>query len=643
MVTICSILLLLGAGWTGAGADLFTHDGVEIRETGAIRTIAGAWTVAITISPPAVLHTGKWLANISRIIEKAEEWTSKEDGQLWRERVRRLRKRIEGEHGPEQFSLVQPVLELTHNRKRRGLFDFVGVAARSLFGVATSADVQKLQKVIKEVYAGHQRLKHHAVQMVSVMNMTRSLVQGNANRILLVQNQTRLAYQLAEKASEEATKEAWEVQKMALARTIDGGILGIEIAVDSYEEARWQYHRQKIQLERGILTEDLLPQHQLQSVLSRMVEHGYEILSTHWYYQHVKVTPLWEATDHLAFRLVLPGVSRDQYIGYALRYIPIRFNAKLLRQVVGMREVAIHTLTRATFRPKQCAGHQPQVCWPTREEVAPSCEASLVAGVLAPVCTIQITKRGKVSSTVHESATGTEDPIVVAYEPEVKVTLRCPARAPITIRIDGPRKMHLPAGCRLESKDWILRGVELGHTRIHLRSLPTLSLPRLNISWPTKVHPHITKQLQMLPHVNVPLLNVHEWEWTNEQTDMEEGWSTILGPGHYVTFGSNGVTIVVIIILLGLHVYYTKRSGREKAGPNQGEGQPQPASRPAPAAPNAPVLIQKLQLPTPPMPISRGPPRRELYPTRDLAQALTMGMTDIELRQLCQELTVKGD
>ena len=108
--------------------------------------------------------------------------------------------------------------------------------------------------------------------------------------------------------------------------------------------------------ERGTLTENMLPPHQLQAVLSWIREHGYETLAAHWYYQHVKVTPLWEATDHLAFSLVLPRVSMDQYIGYALRRVPIRFNTELLWQVEGMREVGIHTLTHATFRPRQCVG-----------------------------------------------------------------------------------------------------------------------------------------------------------------------------------------------------------------------------------------------------------------------------------------------
>ena len=175
--------------------------------------------------------------------------------------------------------------------------------------------------------------------------------------------------------------------------------------------------------------------------------------------------------------------------------------------------------------------------------------------------------------------------------------------------------------------------MELGHTGIHLRSPPTFSLPSLNTRWPKRIHPQITKQLTMLPHVNVSLLDVHKWEWTEEQSDLGERWATLLRPEHYMTFSSNGVTIVVIIILLVLHATYIKKSSGGMAVLTKGEGRLPQDNWPVPAAPSARVMIQKLQLST--TPINRSPA------PRDQIQDLTMGMMDAKLQQLCKEVTLQ--
>ena len=103
------------------------------------------------------------------------------------------------------------------------------------------------------------------------------------------------------------------VQILELSRQIDGLISELEIVVNDYRTQKAIFHRQKLQLERGWLTEDILPPPYLHDVLDQIIDKGHEVLRDEWYYQHFTVRPMWETVSELTYQVMFPALSRESY------------------------------------------------------------------------------------------------------------------------------------------------------------------------------------------------------------------------------------------------------------------------------------------------------------------------------------------
>ena len=284
----------------------------------------------------------------------------------------------------------------------------------------------------------------------------------------------------------------------------------LEHVVDGFIRATDIYHRQRLQLERGLLTEELVRQAELRSVLEEVRRSGFRPLHLHWYYQYAEVKPIWDGVEHLAFSVALPAVGPDHYMLYGLHYLPVLLDSKHVRTLVGEPEVAVNSVKPFSFIPTECIGRAPTVCRLTLERRHTSCEAALVSGEDPSRCSVHIAKRGQETISVVPPSRGATAVAVAAYgDAQEVVRLRWRGKRVIVRRIRGPVLLDLPQGCHLEGRDWTLYSEVLQTTNIHYEAVKPMTLPSINITWLKSLHPAVVAHLAVLPRITVPLVSLH--------------------------------------------------------------------------------------------------------------------------------------
>ena len=370
----------------------------------------------------------------------------------------------------------------------------------------TEDDIRVLSNFIRQNQQGINVLQHNVGELISIVNQTRRYVRENRMDLQDVRAETARLHALATATARRTQALEFYQGRASIRRHVDLAILQMEMAIRDYRLQGQIFHRQRLQLERGWLTEDILSPPALASILQLLRRQGHDALDIEWYYQHVRVTPLWQEDRELLFRAVLPAVAKEQYLQYGLGYFKVPMDDHHLRQLVGQPRVAVSTLTGTTFVPKDCAGTNPIVCDPTARTLVPTCESALVTGQVPRACQVAITPRRNTTAEVFRLSDRTLV-VVVAYVPTA-TTLRCRGQPPVRMTIKGPQQVHVPDLCLLEAREWRVSGIQRGKGTVHL-SLPTyVQVPGLNVSWPRTLPPEVGDKLKFTERVEVPLVDM---------------------------------------------------------------------------------------------------------------------------------------
>ena len=545
----CSTLLLI-VGFALIEADLFQDDGVLVEEQGTVRTISGLWTVMIVLHPPTRPNTTSWTEHLRLGIEKAGRQITKEDKLMWLTRMAALRAKREVplDVWAQRAAAATPTGGRT--RVRRGLFDFVGKLGRSLFGTATVDEVRALRALIRHNQENQAILRHNEREMVSVVNQTRRYVRENRLDLQQVRAETIHLHDLATATAKETQALQLYRGRAQIRRRIDLALQQMELAMQDYRLQERIFHRQKLQLERGWLTEDILTPNSMTAILRTLANTGHHTLPAVWYYQYLRVTPVWGSPTELGFRVVIPALAKTHYLKFGLRYFKVPVGTNQLRQLVGRDSLAINTLTGTTFTPHDCAGSAPMLCDPTYETLVPTCEGALVTGRQAPDCRVIITPRRNATSEVFRLSDRTTV-AVVAYTP-TEVTTRCPGLPPQRQTVQGPQRVPIPDNCLLETDSWRVSSMRKGHRSLNLVPPVYAQVPRLNITWPRSVPPYVLDKLKWNDRAEVPLVDLHRF--TSGKDKVLPSWTELRdlsyrygGPVLVVLVGGMVVAIVVCI------------------------------------------------------------------------------------------------
>ena len=520
------------------GADLFTEDGVLIQAEGETRTIKAVWTVLVVINPPHTLPMQVWVDRVQRGITAAGSHVSAGDKLAWESRLSTLL--LEGSLGVEERLHDIP----TAGRPRRGLVDAIGSLSKFLFGVSTIGDVAALRDIVEKARYNNDVLSHDVQRLVTVANQTRRLVRENRMDLRrLRQHEGALLSQL-NRQGEKLSLLEHRVNSLSISRIIDRSINELELVSRGHQLQLASFFVQKRELERGWLTESILSPTELSVVLRTIRLRGFATPIPEWYFENSRVEPLWVNDRQLVFRSKLVGLSRKTYLQFSLNYFPVGMGSQHLRQVRGRGKVAIDTISGAVFWPIECSGKNPRVCLQGKEELKPTCESNLITNRTSGLCQLAITKRGERLSEVYALR---DDRVVVVSYAVLSVFLRCSGKAAKERTVDGPSLVHLPGGCELGTKDWNIRGIEQGQHSLNKTFEIIQSFKSLNFSFPKHTKLKALEALNWTDRVEVPLLQVRDWEHQPLGFTRDHVRSALYVSGSVLSFC---LLLLIVLVLL---------------------------------------------------------------------------------------------
>lgn len=489
-----ALTLMVLCGWMmeATSADLFREDGVLVNRQGEARRVSAVWQLVVLITPPNRPPLGHWIDQIRRGMSKVNRTRWWNEIEQWEHRLDLVERQI----AVRTESADRPT------RTRRSPFDFLGDGASWLFGVATKEQLEEVAAVVRLSTLRTDALMHNAEHLLTIMNTTRRVQIAMARRL--------------HRTGVFALKALHGIEKLQLQAKDLEHVVQISTAVEevadvssSYVQAQAQYNQLQTQIDKGVLTEQLLDHAQLKHVLSVARAAGRRTLNAHWYYRNAVVHPVWGRGRKVAFSVALPLVAADRYIQYDIKYLPVRFGHEHLRYLTGAGLVAVSTQRGSSFLPDDCAGSQPAVCRPAVEARRVTCEAALVTGRNPAACTVRIVKTTDQSATVLAPTEGSNLVTVAPHTSELMIKVRCPGKESVEVRVHQPTLVTLPPTCHMEGEGWVLHSVMIKSKRIEvMTSNPSLQLPSLNLSWPDALHPEWRSSLTLLPELRVPVLDI---------------------------------------------------------------------------------------------------------------------------------------
>ena len=528
--------------------NLFTDDGVLIETVGTIRTINGLWTVVVTLHPPNKPDIGDWKNLIWTVLEDHSDVIAEEDGQIWVAQLNALSK-IDTDGLLDPIGLPDGHVMTYQHRVKRGLLNIVGTLSKSLFGTATAEDVRALQHAVAEAQENTQNLYHNQRDLLSVFNKTRHIVAQNALDIEEIQREMHTLFQNIRIEANETNALIKSISKLDFSRRMDLNLQQMKDVVHHFRLQQQVFHQQRVQLERGFLTEDILSVHILQDVLRQMRERHLATLPPTWYYENLRVLPLWEQQHELAYRLTIPGLSTEEYLHYKLRYFGVKWGPSHIRKLVGRDEIAINTITASSFVPENnnCLGKLPLVCHPAKIELQSKCEANLVAGVTNPGCNFYVYKRGNISIDLHQHSSNKSEIVLVGYEPTEVIT-RCVGQSAIKEVITGPVIIKLNPDCSIETKEWRVYAIQKFSSKLDLAFHHYMSLPSINITWPERPPIKIAGQLNSSKQTEIPWDDLPELIEPVFTPYQPSEWDQY---GWYIV-GAGGFSLLIILLIITL-------------------------------------------------------------------------------------------
>ena len=403
MHRMCCPLQLFFSFFPLVDTDLFHDDGILVQPPQQAKVIVARWTATVLIPRPAPLPLQVWVGAIRSAIQQGYTWTDPEDRRVWEKRLRRLL--TDGD-------------ARNVTRSHRGIIDIVGHLSKTLFGTATSRDINKVRRLINMLGNRQEEIVHHVTNLWTLVNKTWSYGRENRNDIGTLQQQVRDVRLALSRHFSVLTK---EIKTVRFAQAVDRSLTELEL-IKEQSRQNWREYQSTIrELQHEQLSSRLLPSSVVDQIRQALLQTGYEGLSDFWYYSNAKTFLLRSSRIGLLFVTHLPVVSWSRYLCYKLQYFPIAYNGDTLwRQVKGRPTILVGTTDAYASYPTDCIEDVPVVC-KTSVFRKGLCEQGLVDDATAYNCPIIMSNSS--SSPLLFRLNNRE--VILSTQRPVSVTQRC--------------------------------------------------------------------------------------------------------------------------------------------------------------------------------------------------------------------------
>jgi hypothetical protein len=271
----------------------------------------------------------------------------------------------------------------------------------------------------------------------------------------------------------------------------------IEMVADQFLEAHHQWLVRKQHLETGHLSEDLLPPEILTSILrAKLPSHSRIISPVQWYYQEVKVIPMWNA-HQLIFQAVLPVISEVPWraVHFTSWPVPVKHHYVHLQLPDTILE---DTRSNLIALNPACIGTSPLVCYPSAQRLVSQypCAAKLLLSKpeYSPHCAVQFSTSLGHAMPHHRQFPDTvegvtlQDRLVHRHFNEyifitngTVLTYRCQGLSAERVPVQpGVYHLSLTYPCLVQSQTWTVKSSFTRTTNVTILEQLTMSLPNIS-------------------------------------------------------------------------------------------------------------------------------------------------------------------
>ncbi len=443
-------------------------------------------------------------------------------------------------------------------RQKRGLFNFVGNIASSLFGIPSSDDISLLAQANKRLASATE----------GVVRTQRAIV---AKVDILGHNQERLAAAINNVIDHQQEQVVWMtkfagiIQKHLRIMTL---INMVSDAISNFDTIQRQAALARMSCESRKVNEIILPHSFLEQILSSGDNHQTVDLMNYYGYLEVEKITFINGDNYCLIKA--PLFSADNLRKIHIHTFPTCVNTSCVR-IFQPPPFVFNSHTEDIFFPETCFGPQPQACLPSvkYDKNTLPCYHGLYLNDPTQLkeCPLTLYRQRPPPGPIQ---TATLNRFVV----ETKNTLyhyRCPSETPQVGRLQaGTYVITLDPPCVLDASTFILTGVPVHQFNYSLPDLQILELSGLDFSSPAYTRlvnalPLTEQHISLINSKDIPM--PPETNLVNDIADLHRG----LGKHHlpwWLWLVLAIIAFLVLFLLLSyLRIKYKCICSREKPPP----------------------------------------------------------------------------
>ena len=422
------------------------------------------------------------------------------------------------------------------NRDRRGILDFVGTGLNWAFGTATQAQVDALQEAVDAAGTTQRAIVHNVKELITVVNQTQQEGLDTRRRLLTLST----SYDRFVRAENDRWNRFDHNTRLLILEEYINTLLWLDAAIWRGLNRIQMLHRA---LRAGDLTEELCPVTLLKEISRLAATHGLESLTANWYYENIAIEPLMIREGLMTFRVTLPYTDDNIYQRYNIRTFAVPLDSQGSRARATVQpDIAIQTTNGLWFVPSACQGHRPQLCraGPRWRDAYP-CERGLITGHQPDrkLCTIVT------SNSTDTTAVELLEGVFVLQTLGENVRLACTGKVQEQSTLTrGTYTIGLSEGCVLSGGRWALHGI-LRRFLTATATITHLEVPRLDLVALMRALPQLNDTDSS---VDLNFNNMGD-EYVPKYMDMHDndGYPEIM-VAHHLSWTAIGLIIMICIL-----------------------------------------------------------------------------------------------
>ena len=521
-------------------------DGLILPQESTLHIQNAEWTLLITIDAPAALALDSATQHLRQYIDKLSHQFSNTTVHTWHKQLDWIISSI------SPIDWIPSSISSTnyHNRPKRGLLDIGGKILHHVFGLATDDELNQYRTLVHRAITSTSKILHASNRMITVIRA--NLNNTRANRAAIIDIENNLS-ELWPKFTKQISELQGEVDTIENQLLISETITSLETISARYLRQAEQYLDQRAALERGYLTEAILPRRLLRFVLDSATTTTVRPQRLVWYYQNVHIRSLWTENGTLIYIATLPFVTTEDYIMYRIQSFPVP-SVNVTAQIMAAGLIATETQGGGIFRPHHCTGSAPTVCraGAVYHDNAMTCERGIINGDTEHRRTCLLDVKPLSPDTVITEIQLAQYVIQTTGE---SFTQNCPSAPSQRHHLrEGTHLLIVPDLCNFHGNTWTIHGL------IHGLQHFTLPVQRID-HVPFKLlvlHDHL-RMLHALrdpAFKSIAALEQIPLETLHPDPDEHLSWSQVYSQGPAVSWIT---AVVVLILVIGVVVAFRFR------------------------------------------------------------------------------------